>query len=85
MTKEQYNYKQLIELAVLDAHGLLEPIESDLFNRSFHDAPVAIQDEIIQMQRDIALDESLLPNETPRASLKKDVLHVVAEAADQEV
>jgi len=84
MTKEQYNYKQLIELAVLDAHGLLEPIESDLFNRSFHDAPVAIQDEIIQMQRDIALDESLLPNETPRASLKKDVLHVVAEAADQE-
>ena len=65
MTNEIHNYKQLIELAVLDAHGLLEPIESDLFDRSFHDAPASIQDEIIQMQRDFALDESLLPSDTP--------------------
>ena len=56
MTNEIHNYKQLIELAVLDAHGLLEPIEADLFNRSFHDAPASVQDEIIQIQRDFALD-----------------------------
>jgi hypothetical protein len=84
MTNEIHNYKQLIELAVLDAHGLLEPIEADLFNRSFHDAPASVQDEIIQIQRDFALDESLLPSVTPPSSLKKKVLHAVAEAADKE-
>lgn len=84
MTNEIHNYKQLIELAVLDAHGLLEPIESDLFDRSFHDAPASIQDEIIQMQRAFALDESLLPSDKPPASLKKRVLRSVSEAADKE-
>ncbi len=84
MTNEIHNYKQLIELAVLDAHGLLEPIESDLFDRSFHDAPASVQDEIIQMQRAFALDESLLPSDTPPASLKKQVLRSVSEAADRE-
>jgi len=84
MTNETHNYKQLIELAVLDAYGLLEPIESDLFNRSFHDAPASIQDEIIQMQRDLALDESLLPEGKPPVALKQKVLNTVAEAADKE-
>ena len=84
MKNETHNYKQLIELAVLDAYGLLEPIESDLFNRSFHDAPASIQDEIVQMQRAFALDESLLPADTPPASLKQSVLHAVAQAADKE-
>jgi hypothetical protein len=84
MANEIHNYKQLIELAVLDAHGLLDPIESDVFTRSFHDAPASIQDEIIQMQRDFALDDSLLPSDVPNSSLKKQVLHAVAEAADQE-
>ena len=61
MTYESHNYNQLLELAVLDAHGLLEPIEADLFNRSFHDAPASVQDEIVQLQRDFACDETLLP------------------------
>ena len=65
--------------------GLLEPIETDLFNRSFHDAPASIQDEIIQMQRDFALDESLLPADAiPPSSLKQQVLQAVAKAADKE-
>ena len=84
MTNNTHNYKQLIELAVLDAHGLLEPIESDLFNRSFHDAPASVQDEIIQMQREFAIDESLLPVDTPPASLKQQVLQAVAQTADKE-
>ncbi|MDP7006360.1 MAG: hypothetical protein QF718_09145 [Phycisphaerales bacterium] len=84
MSNETHNYKQLIELAVLDAYGLLEPIESDLFNRSFHDAPATIQDEIIRMQRDFAVDESLLPADLPPASLKQLVLDSVAKAADKE-
>ncbi len=84
MTNETHNYKQLIELAVLDAYGLLEPIESDLFNRSFHDAPASVQDEIIRMQQDFAIDESLLPADLPPASLKQLVLNSVAKAADKE-
>lgn len=84
MTNDTHNYKQLIELAVLDAHGLLEPIESDLFNRSFHDAPASIQDDIIRMQRDFALDETYLPTISPPDSLKRRVLRSVAQAADKE-
>ncbi len=84
MTNETYNPKQLLELAVLDAYGLLEPIESDLFNHSFHDAPATIQDEIKQMQEDLALDDSLLPADMPPTSLRKKVLDAVAETADKE-
>ncbi len=84
MKNGTHNYKELIELAVLDAFGLLEPIETDLFNRSFHDAPASIQDEIIQMQREFALDESLLPASKPPVSLKQQVLQSVAKAADKE-
>ncbi len=84
MTNETYNPKQLLELAVLDAYGLLEPIESDLFNRSFHDAPETIQDEIKQMQESLALDDSLLPADMPPVSLRKKVLDAVAETADKE-
>ena len=85
MTHETtYNPKRLLELAVLDAYGLLEPIESDLFNRSFHDAPAAIQDEIKLLQEDLALDTSLLPTDMPPLSLRKKVLDAVAETADKE-
>jgi hypothetical protein len=84
MTNETYNYKQLLELAVLDAYGLLEPIEEDLFNRSFHNATASIQEEIKRIQEDIALDDSLLPSDMPSPSLRKKVLHAVAETADSE-
>ncbi len=84
MTNESHNYNQLIELAVLDAHGLLEPIEADLFNRSFHDAPAGVQNEIIQLQLDFARDESLLPSELPSPKLKQQVLRAVTKAADKE-
>ena len=83
MTDSTNNYNQLLELAVLDAHGLLEPIEADLFTKSFHNAPAAIQDEIIRLQRDFALDTALLPSETPPASLKQKVLHAVAQCRRQ--
>jgi hypothetical protein len=84
MTNESHNYNQLIELAVLDAHGLLEPIETDLFNRSFHDAPASVQNEIIQLQLDFARDETLLPSDSPASELKTKVLRTVAMAADKE-
>ena len=84
MSDSSNNYNQLIELSVLDAYGLLEPIEVDLFNRAFHEAPAAIQEEIIQLQESLALDDSLLPTELPSKALKQRVLDAVADAADQE-
>lgn len=84
MTDATHNYSDLLELAVLDAHGLLEPIESELFNRSFHEAPASIQDEIIRMQLEFATDVSLLPADLPTAELRKIVLLAVANAADKE-
>ena len=84
MDDSSNNYNQLIELSVLDAYGLLEPIEVDLFNRAFHEAPVAIQEEIIQLQESLALDDSLLPTDLPSKALKQRVLDAVTDAADQE-
>ena len=84
MTNEIHNYKQLLELAVLEAHGLLEQIEVDLFTRSFHDAPASIQEEIVRIQEKFALDDSLLPAENPPAELRKKILQSVAETADKE-
>ena len=84
MYKPTNNYNQLIELAVLDAHGLLDPTESHLYNNAFHDAPVALQEEIIELQEALALDDGLLPKETPPAKLKNRVIKAVAEAADRE-
>ncbi|MDP6542138.1 MAG: hypothetical protein QGF07_05055 [Phycisphaerales bacterium] len=81
---DQTDIKRLLELAVLDAYGLLEPMESDLFNRAFHDAPATLQDEIRLLQEDISIDDSLLPNESPDATLRRRVLDAVAKAADEE-
>jgi hypothetical protein len=84
MTDSPHNYSELLELAVLDAHGLLDPIESELFNRSFHNAPASVQDEIVRLQHRLATDESLLPSDLPAASLKGKVIDAVAKAADNE-
>ena len=84
MKNETHNYKQLIELAVLDAFGLLEPIETDLFNRSFHDAPASIQDEIIQMQREVCSGRITFTSKQSTITLKQQVLQAVAKAADKE-
>ena len=83
-TYEQSDQKQLLELAVLDAYGLLEPLETDLFNSAFLDAPVALQEEIQRIQEKLALDESLLPDDLPEATLRRRVLDAVAKAADDE-
>jgi hypothetical protein len=84
MNDSPHNYSELIELAALDAHGLLDPIETELFDRSFHNAPASVQDEIVRLQLRLATDESLLPSDLPPSSLKGKVIHAVAKAADKE-
>ncbi len=84
MHDEQIDIRNLLELAVLEAHGLLEPVETELFDRAFHDARQSVQDEIRRIQAEISQDDALLPSELPPPQLRQRVLDAVADAADAE-
>ncbi len=72
--------RQLLELASLDALGLLDDVESAMYTRSFHDAPATVQDEVLRLQGEIANDLQLLPGEEPDPQLRERVLKAVADA-----
>jgi hypothetical protein len=72
----------LIELAALDALGLLDEIESDLFDRSFHHASATVQDEVREIQARVVEQISHVCSEEPPASLRERVLQAVAEAVE---
>ncbi|MEE9131073.1 MAG: hypothetical protein V3T84_13725 [Phycisphaerales bacterium] len=76
--------QELLELAALDALGLLDRYEAALYTRSFHYASAPVQDEIVRLQAEIVSDESLLPEEEPDGSLRERVLRKVAEAIERE-
>jgi len=78
------NREELLELAALDAFGLLDQYEAQLYTRSFHHAPAAVQDEILQLQAELAADESLLPDEQPPAELRQRVLDAVSRAMEED-
>jgi hypothetical protein len=77
MTREE-----LIELAALDAFGLLDEYEAALYTRSFHHAPVAVQNEIRELQAAFAREPSLLPDVEPDPALRQRVLDAVARAIE---
>jgi len=72
MTREE-----LLEAAALDAYGLLEDYEANLFTRSLLNAPPAIREEIIELQAALVIDESFLPDETPDPQLRQRVIDAV--------
>lgn len=69
--------RELIELAALDALGLLDDYETSLYTRSFHYAPAAVQDEILELQAKITTDPVLLTDEEPAPDLRERVLEYV--------
>lgn len=79
--------EELLELAPLDAFGLLDDYEAAMFNRSFHHAPASVQAEIRAVQAQLAEDRSLLSEEDPRVTLRQKVLiritEEIEEAAEQ--
>jgi hypothetical protein len=79
MTREE-----LIELAALDAFGLLDDYEAALYTRSFHHAPVAVQNEIKELQAAFAGEASLLPDVEPDPALRRRVLQAVSKAIEAE-
>jgi hypothetical protein len=76
--------EELLEFAALDAFGLLDEYEASLYTRSFHNAPAAVQDQILQLQAQLVSDESFLPTVNPDPSLRSRVLQAVAEAIEHE-
>ena len=81
---EPMTRQELLELAALDALGLLDRYEAALYTRSFHHASAPVQDEIVRLQAEIVSDESLLPLDEPDDSLRERVLRKVAEAIERE-
>ena len=73
---------ELLELAPLDALGLLDEYDALLFSRGFHAAPEAVRTEIRDLQAAVAADESLLPDVSPPASLGDRVLAAVRDEVD---
>ena len=55
---------ELLELVSLDAMGLLDEVETALYTRCFHNAPVTVQDDVLRMQAEIASDLAMLPADT---------------------
>ncbi|MCW5757247.1 MAG: hypothetical protein KIT54_08440 [Phycisphaeraceae bacterium] len=74
------NTMDLIELAVLDALGMLEPGEAEQFEAAFRAAPPATQERVRAEQSRLADLERLLPNVAPSAHLRERVLLAVREA-----
>lgn len=73
---------ELMELAALDALGLLDEYEAALYTRSFHDAPAAVQDEIRELQAEIAAQLGELCDEEPSTELRDRVLQAVSKAIE---
>jgi hypothetical protein len=76
--------RELLELAALDALGLLDEFEAAYYTRSFHDAPATVQDEVKRLQSELAADQRLLPTEEPDPGLRERVLQAVAEAIERD-
>jgi len=70
----------LIELAVLDALGMLDRDERDAFERAFQAASAATQARVRQEQERLADLEHLLPDATPSPELRDAVIRAVREA-----
>lgn len=77
--------EELLELAPLDAFGLLDEFEAALFNRSFHHAPASVQAEIRAIQAQLAEEGSFLSNDDPRPLLRQKVLIRIADEVENTV
>ena len=76
--------EELIEQASLDALGLLDAFEAAHYAKSFHAAPASVQEEIRQLQAEIATDAHLLSDEEPPAGLRGRVMGAVMDSIENE-
>lgn len=84
-TQMMMTREELLEYAALDAFGLLDEYDADRYNRSFHDAAAAVQDEIRRLQAELTIDPTLIAvDEEPPFALRERVLAAVAAAIERE-
>ncbi|MBC22652.1 MAG: hypothetical protein CMJ32_01890 [Phycisphaerae bacterium] len=76
--------EELIDLAMLDAFGMLDEFEARHYTESFHHASARVQDEIRQLQARIATDSTYLSDQQPDPSLRSRTLRTVSESIDED-
>ena len=76
------NTQELIELAVLDAMGLLDEQEREAFDAAFAGAPPAIQAQVRREQTRLSLSQDILPDVEPPAGLRAMVVDAVRRAME---
>jgi len=79
-----FNNRDLIELAQLDALGLLDEGERQLFERAFKAAPASIQQLVRDTQSRASQIDAWLPDVQPPASLRQRVVAAVTAAIRSE-
>ena len=75
---------ELVELATLDAFGLLPPADAVKFEQAFMTAPADVQAEIRRIQADLSADTTMLGNEEPSEALRQRVLDAVGRTIESE-
>ncbi len=76
---------ELLELAPLDALGLLDEYDALLFSRGFHAAPERVRTEVRALQAAVAADEILLPDVMPPAGMRSRVVEAIRREAEEAV
>jgi hypothetical protein len=76
---------ELLELAPLDALGLLDEYDALLFARGFHAASENVRSEIREFQAAVAGDAALLPEVELPAGMRSRVIAAVRREADEAV
>ncbi len=76
--------EELLELSEADTLGILDEYEAALFTRSFHHAPIPVQDEIRDLQEMQALNPVLLASDEPSAGLGDLVVARVLRAIEDD-
>lgn len=72
--------RELLEMAHLDAMGMLDEQERDGFERAFRAASENVQRQILREQSRLAADDRLLPDVLPEPGLRGRVLAAVRDA-----
>ena len=75
---------ELVELATLDAFGLLPAADAVKFEQAFMTASSEVQAEIRRIQVDLAADPTTFDNEDPSPALRQRVLDAVAQTIEAE-
>jgi len=75
---------ELVELATLDAFGLLPAADAVKFEQAFMTASSEVQAEIRRIQSDLAADSTGLCDEEPSAALRQRVLDAVSQTIESE-